>query len=68
MFDEPLFRYMVNRRQLSMAVVADRLGVNEATLYRKIKGKSDFSRAEIQALKAILCMTTDECVKVFFAD
>ena len=68
MFDEPLFRYMMNRRQLSMAVVADRLGVNEATLYRKIKGKSDFSRAEIQALKASLSMTTDECVKVFFAD
>ncbi|MCB5701484.1 helix-turn-helix domain-containing protein [Megasphaera elsdenii] len=68
MFDEPLFRYMMNRRQLSMAVVADRLGVNETTLYRKIKGKSDFSRAEIQALKAILGMTTDECVKVFFAD
>ena len=36
MFDEPLFRYMMNRRQLSMAVVADRLGVNETTLYRKI--------------------------------
>ena len=68
MFDEPLFRYMMNRRQLSMAVVADRLGVNEATLSRKIKGKSDFSRTEIQALKTILGMTTDECVKVFFAD
>ncbi|WP_443874369.1 helix-turn-helix domain-containing protein [Megasphaera elsdenii] len=68
MFDEPLFRYMMNRRQLSMAVVADRLGVNEVTLYRKIKGKSDFSRSEIQALKTILGMTTDECVRVFFAD
>ena len=32
MFDEPLFRYMVNRRQLSLADVADRMGVNEATL------------------------------------
>lgn len=68
MFDEPLFRYMLNRRHLSMSVVADRLGVNEVTLYRKIKGKSDFSRAEIQALKTILDMTTDECVRVFFAD
>jgi DNA-binding NtrC family response regulator len=68
MFDEPLFRYMMNRKKLSMVTVADKLGMNEATLYRKIKGKSDFSRAEIQALKIILGMTNEECIHVFFAE
>lgn len=68
MFDEPLFRYMVNRRQLSLADVAGRMGVNEATLYRKMKGKSDFTRAEIQNLKNILDMSNDESLKVFFAE
>ena len=42
MFDEPLFRYMMNRKKLSMSAVADQLGMNEVTLYRKIKGKRDF--------------------------
>lgn len=68
MFDEPLFRYMMNRKKLSMSAVADQLGMNEVTLYRKIKGKSDFSRAEIQALKSILGMSNAECISVFFAE
>ncbi|WP_289002331.1 helix-turn-helix transcriptional regulator [uncultured Megasphaera sp.] len=68
MFDEPLFRYMMNRKKLSMSAVADQLGMNEVTLYRKIKGKSDFSRAEIQALKNILGMSNAECISVFFAE
>lgn len=68
MFDEPLFRYMMNRKKFSMSAVADQLGMNEVTLYRKIKGKSDFSRAEIQALKSILGMSNAECISVFFAE
>ena len=56
MFDEPLFRYMMNRKKLSMSAVADQLGI------------SDFSRAEIQALKNILGMSNAECISVFFAE
>ena len=68
MFDKALFKYMVNRKQLTLSDVANQLGVSDATLYRKIKGESDFSRSEIQMLKSILEMTTEESISVFFAD
>lgn len=68
MFNEPLFKYMIQRRQLTLADVADKMGINEATLYRKMKGKSDFTRAEIQLLKDILGMSDLESIKVFFAE
>lgn len=68
MFDRALFKYMIDRKQLTLSDVANQLGVNDATLYRKMKGESDFSRSEIQMLKSILGMTTEESISVFFAD
>lgn len=34
----------------TMQNIADLLGINQATLYRKINGSSDFYRREIQAI------------------
>lgn len=68
MFDRALFKYMVDRKQLTLSDVANQLGINDATLYRKMKGESDFSRSEIQMLKSILGMTTEESISVFFAN
>lgn len=67
MFNESLFKYMIQRRQLTLADVANKMGINGATLYRKMKGKSDFTRAEIQLLKDILGMSDLESIRVFFA-
>ena len=67
MFNEPLFRYMVFRQNTTLAALAEFMGINEATLYRKMKGQSDFTRAEIQAIKAFLKMSNDESLAVFFA-
>lgn len=67
MFNKALFQYEVNKKGLTFNLIADRLGVNPATLYRKMNGSSDFTRAEIQMLRNILNLNADESDKIFFA-
>ena len=50
MFNEKAFRRAVEDSNLTLADIAERLGISKATLYRKINGKSDFYRSEIQII------------------
>lgn len=43
-----------------------RMGMNEATFYRKMNGKSDFYRREIQQMREILGLSADEVDRIFF--
>ena len=67
MFDRNLFNYFIARAGKSKSAVAAHLGINEATLYRKSTGASEFTRDEIQKLKDFLNLTDSEAMRVFFA-
>lgn len=67
MFNEKKFKAKLVECGLSVTDVAKALGINEATLYRKIKGTSDFSRNELTMIKSTLGMTISEFEEVFFA-
>lgn len=43
------------------------MGINPATLSRKMGGKSDFTRNEIQLFRAALHLTSQETDAIFFA-
>ena len=66
MFDRNLFNYYIARANQTKGAVAAHLGINEATLYRKSTGASEFTRDEIQKLKEFLNLTDSEAMKVFF--
>ena len=68
MFDRNLFKYFVARADETLGSTAAFLGINEATLYRKSNGASDFTREEIQKLKTFLGLTDQEAMRVFFAE
>ena len=68
MFDKSLFIYYVMRRNLTLKAIAKNLQVDPATLTRKMAGRSDFTRNEIQQLKQFLTLTVDEADKIFFAE
>lgn len=68
MFDKSLFIYYVMRRNLTLKAIAKKLQVDPATLTRKMAGRSDFTRNEIQQLKQFLTLTVDEADKIFFAE
>ena len=52
---------------MSTRDIARILGINEATLYRKISGESDFTRNEIQLFRQALGLTSCEIDAIFFA-
>ena len=66
MFDKNKFKVQLILSGKTLQDVADILGVNLATLYRKMNGKSDFYRNEIQ----LLCQGLDikNPIEIFFAE
>ena len=67
MFDEREFRKRLISAGLSVKEIAKAIGINEATLYRKINGKSDFSRNEMSIIKSVLSLNQDDFESIFFA-
>lgn len=66
MFKLNLFKAKLAELGLSVKDVAMAVGCNEATMYRKMKGESDFTRNEIQLLKQTMQLTSGEVEKIFF--
>ncbi len=50
-----------------MEGVASELGINTATLYRKLNGSTEFTRSEIQSLRHILKLSPEDADAIFFA-
>ena len=67
MFKANLFRAAIVANSKTTKEVAEAIGVNEVTLYRKISGKSDFTRNEIQLIRQFLNLNANEIESIFFA-
>lgn len=67
MFDKNKFKYFAATRNLTMAEVAQKIGVNPATLSKKLNGSTDFTRSEMQRFKEALSLSDEEVVSIFFA-
>lgn len=67
MLDEKKFKARLIEQGLTLTDVAKDIGINEATLYRKIKGKSDFFRNELSIIKKKLALSNDDFEAIFFA-
>lgn len=68
MFDRNKLRAKIVEKGFTMEKLAKILGIDNATLYRKMSMKSDFTRNEIVMIKKILEMTIDEVNSIFFAE
>lgn len=67
MFNHNLFRAKCVERGLRVTDVARIMGINPATLSRKMNGVSDFTRNEIQLFRAALNLTPQETDAIFFS-
>lgn len=56
------------RKGLTNSHVAELLGMDESTFYRKRKGLTDFTRKEIQKLRSILALTAEDVDDIFFTE
>ena len=67
MFDKARFRAALILKGLKMEDMAQKLGINPATLSRKINGESDFTRLELMKIREILDLTPEQFDAIFFA-
>ncbi|MDY6225355.1 XRE family transcriptional regulator [Veillonella caviae] len=67
MIDKALLRYYAEKSKYSMSSLATELNMNPATMFRKLNGTSDFTRHEMQKIKDLLHLSTQEFHNIFFA-
>ena len=67
MFDKNKLKAKIVENGFTLEQIAQRLGINPATMYRKMTLESDFTRNEIAILKEVLCLTIDDINAIFFA-
>jgi hypothetical protein len=66
--DKSLLEEKMAKNGFSNEELANRLGIDAATFYRKKKGESDFYRREIQIIKKLLQLSNEEVDIIFFAN
>ena len=68
MYNERRFREKLVGAGLTIERLAGIIGINQATLYRKIAGKSEFTRIEMQIVQNALHLSREDLCSIFFAD
>lgn len=68
LFKKNEFKAEVVRRDKTLEDVARAIGIDIATLHRKMNGVSDFNRSEIEKVIKFLNLTNEEILRIFFAD
>lgn len=58
----------MTEKGISKNDLASAIGVDGATLYRKLNGDSDFKRTEIEIIRNRLALTINEAEAIFFAE
>lgn len=66
MFNKNEFKAQLARVGMSAKTLAEKLGIDESTLYRKINNQGNFTRQEINDMISILGITNPKII--FFAD
>lgn len=54
------------RRGMTLDDLASRIGINAATLYRKMTGRSEFLRNELQIIRDTLGLNDEQFLLIFF--
>ena len=62
------FKVAQIRANVTKEDIANSLGINVATVYRKFNGESDFTLSELQTLKKMLNLSKDDIDRIFFSE
>lgn len=68
MYNERKFKAKLVEAGLTVEKLAEIIGINQATLYRKIAGKSEFTRIEMQVIQKALHLSREDLCSIFFAE
>lgn len=64
--DTALLEYEMKKMEKSKDDICNELDISRTALYRKMTGRSDFTRTEISKLIKYLSLTDDKVISIFF--
>lgn len=64
--DKAKFKYFVEKQNMTLTALALKMGMNPATLSKKLGGMSEFTRKEIQDYQRITQTSDAEMLSIFF--
>lgn len=67
MVNTDMLRSKIAERRTNVSKVAERMGVDKTTLYRRIADSSSFTIGEVCKITEILELSHDEAVSIFFS-
>lgn len=67
MVDTTLLRKKISERNTNVSEVACKMGIDKATLYRRIADSDTFTIGEVGKIVEILNLTNMEAVSIFFS-
>lgn len=56
----------ISAAELTVAQVADKLGISRQGLYLKLNGSREFRASELKALKRLLDLSPEDATDIFF--
>lgn len=68
MFQKNELKAEVVRQGLTLDELSNAIGINPASLSRKMSGVSDFYRGEIEKIVQVLHLSGDDVLRIFFAE
>ena len=67
MFDGVLLKEKIEEKGMGFKELSGFMGINKATLYRKVNGETEFTRGEIYDIILILDLSDCEIKEIFFS-
>lgn len=64
--DTNMLKSVLVRNGDNVAALADKMGLSQAALYRRINGSIDFDYKEIKAIKDIYSLSPEDIDAIFF--
>ena len=62
--DKKLLEYEMSKRNITIKMMCDELGISRSAFYRKCNGITEFTQSEIQTIVDYLCLESP--VGIFF--
>ncbi|MEO1772949.1 XRE family transcriptional regulator [Candidatus Enterococcus ferrettii] len=59
---------LIVERGTTQHAVADSIGIDRSTFYRRMKNGGDFSVSEVKMMVSEIPLTTQEAIEIFFGD
>lgn len=68
MVDVPKLKGKIVERNTTQEELANKIGIDKSTFYRKMKQNGNFSIKEVNLIVSTLNLSKDEAMSIFFSD